>query len=176
MSKTVEATATFVLVNQSLACVHARDFMIIWHVSVGNIDIHWYTSKCQFWKRNMKKVWKLKLFQTNCIIHIITHTHVHACSRKMTSVPHMYTIYLFILKGFNFIYWIVYENIRGQNSWEKKLENNKQCKTICSFGEHNNVELFKWFWLHFKYASKRWIIHYLLVEKQASLKNCIWQG
>ena len=172
MSKTVEATATFVFVNQSLACVHARDFMIIWHVSVGNIDIHLNVNfEREIWKRM-----RVKAVSNELLIHIITHTHVHACSRKMTSVPHMYTIYLFILKGFNFIYWIVYENIRGQNSWEKKVENNKQCKTICSFGEHNNVELFKWFWLHFKYASKLWIIHYLLVEKQASLKNCIWQG
>ena len=123
-SKTVEATATFVLANQSLACVHARDFMIISHVSVGNIDIHVHLNvnfKREIWKRM-----KVKAVSNELLIHIITHTHIHACSRKMTSVPHIYTIYLFILKGFNVIYWIVYEISRGQKSWEKKVENKKK--------------------------------------------------
>ena len=42
MSKSVEATATFVIANQSETHMHAYDFMLIWHHSVQNIDMHVY--------------------------------------------------------------------------------------------------------------------------------------
>lgn len=45
MINTDEATTTFVLANQRLAHVHVRDFMLISHHLVGNINVHLYFKK-----------------------------------------------------------------------------------------------------------------------------------
>ena len=58
------------------------------------------TSISQVWKKNVKNWKSYSSFNWTSLFTCITCTHMHACSRKMRSVPHIYTTCLFILKRF----------------------------------------------------------------------------
>ena len=58
------------------------------------------TSTSQVWKRNIKTCESYSSFNQISEFTCITLTHMYACSRKMTSVLHLNTTCLFILKRF----------------------------------------------------------------------------
>ena len=58
------------------------------------------TSTSQVWKRNIKPCESYSSFNQISEFTCITLTHMYACSRKMTSVLHLNTTCLFILKRF----------------------------------------------------------------------------
>ena len=61
------------------------------------------TSISQVWKKNIKNWKSYSIFNWISKCTCISCTHMHACSRKMRSVPHIYTTCLFILKRFRLL-------------------------------------------------------------------------
>ena len=134
-------------------CFHAN-------MTVGKCRQFSNTSMSQVWKKNIENWKSYSSFNWISLFTCITRTHMHACSRKMRSVPHIYTACLFILKRFQLhllssLMRTLANKKVGRRNRKKRIIIiiRNRVKTICSqtsFGEYNCHNFHNFEYLSFK--------------------------